>query len=84
MAITISVTTVDNTGSSVASLTQSGIAALLTSSNFLANNAATFTFGTDTYLAINDVSAGFSASTDAIINITGFSGTLTTANFTII
>jgi hypothetical protein len=50
---------------------------------FTANSAARFTFGTRTFVAINDATAGFSATTDAIIEVTGLTGTLTVNNFTI-
>jgi hypothetical protein len=71
----------------VTDLTSTGIAALLSSAVFPAltttssGGAVTFTFndplaGTRTFLAINNRTAGFSASTDAIVEITGFSGTL--------
>ncbi|MFM7575004.1 MAG: bluetail domain-containing putative surface protein, partial [Snowella sp.] len=33
--------------------------------------AASFTFGSRTFVAINDATAGFSQTTDAIIEITG-------------
>jgi Ca2+-binding RTX toxin-like protein len=59
---------------SVSSLTQEGIAASLTPSTFLKNQAATFTFGASTYLALNDAVHGFNSGTDGIIEITGYSG----------
>ncbi|PZU97827.1 MAG: hypothetical protein DCF24_11785 [Cyanobium sp.] len=72
---------------SVAQLSATAIAALLTPANFPAltttstGGAASFTFnnpatGTRTFLAINDGVAGFSAASDSILEITGFSGTL--------
>jgi serralysin len=65
----------------VSALTQTGIAAVLTSSTFTANRAATFSFldGTTsrTFLALNNGTAGFSSTTDSIIEITGYSGALT-------
>ncbi|PZV03177.1 MAG: hypothetical protein DCF23_10325 [Cyanobium sp.] len=72
---------------SVAELSATAIAALLTPANFPAltttstGGVASFTFnnpatGTRTFLAINDGVAGFSAATDSILEITGFSGTL--------
>ena len=65
----------------VASLDQSGISAVLSNANFTANGAATFSFSsgstTRTFLALNDTEAGFSSATDAIIEITGYSGSLT-------
>jgi hypothetical protein len=71
---------------SVATLDTTGIAARLTNSLFTANSAAQFTFGTGTntrtFVAINDATAGFSATTDAIIEVTGLTGTLGINNFT--
>jgi serralysin len=53
---------------------------VLTSSVFAAQGAATFTLGSgtsqQTFVALNDNIAGFSALTDSIIEITGFSGNL--------
>ncbi|MEH1900379.1 bluetail domain-containing putative surface protein [Nostoc sp.] len=47
----------------------------------MARGAATFTFGTgnnrQTFLALNDNINGFSALTDAVIEITGYKGNLT-------
>ena len=43
----------------------------------VAGGAATFSFGDRTFLGINDRTAGFSAITDSIIEITGFTGSLT-------
>ncbi|MDD1448502.1 hypothetical protein MEN98_20775 [Dolichospermum sp. ST_sed8] len=59
-----------------------GITAKLTTVNFGANAAAQFTFGSRTFVAINDATAGFSATTDAIIEVTGLTGTLSLTNFT--
>jgi hypothetical protein len=65
----------------VSALTQAGIATVLTESNFLRNGAATFTFldgaTTRTFLALNNNNPGFSATTDSIIEITGYTGLLT-------
>ena len=59
----------------------SGIAAVLSSASITANGAATFSFSsgsiTRTFLALNDTKSGFSSATDAIIEITGYSGSLT-------
>ncbi|MCS5705318.1 cadherin domain-containing protein [Synechococcus sp. FGCU-3] len=64
----------------VTALTQAGIAAVLTSSTFTANGAATFSYvdggNSRTFLALNDRTAGFSSATDAVIEITGYSGML--------
>ena len=67
---------------SVVTLGATGIAAKLTATAFRANSAAQFTFGTRTFVAINDATAGFSATTDAIIEVTGLTGTLGISNFT--
>ena len=57
-----------------------GIGTLLTTTTFAASRAATFTFadptGMRTFLALNDGNAGFNASKDAIVEITGYTGTL--------
>ena len=62
---------------SVSALTRSGIGSLLNATNFVTNGAATFTSGSGanlrTFLAFNDATAGFNASTDAIVEITGYS-----------
>jgi hypothetical protein len=63
------------------SLDASSISTLLTSSTFLANKAATFSyddpFGVSrSFIALNDGFAGYSASNDAIIEITGYTGLL--------
>ncbi|MFN7382149.1 MAG: LamG-like jellyroll fold domain-containing protein [Dolichospermum sp.] len=67
---------------SVSTLDTTGIAARLTNTVFTANSAAQFTFGTRSFVAINDATAGFNATTDAIIEVTGFTGTLVLNNFT--
>jgi Ca2+-binding RTX toxin-like protein len=54
------------------SLTSGSIAALLNSSNFVANGAASFGFGSRTFLALNNGDAGFSSASDAVLEITGF------------
>jgi hypothetical protein len=72
---------------SVAELSASAITALLTPANFSAltttstGGVVSFSFndpasGVRTFLAINDGIAGFSATTDAIVEITGVSGNL--------
>ena len=65
----------------VASLDDSSISTLLTSSTFLANKAATFSHVdpssiSRSFIALNDGFAGYSASNDAIIEITGYTGLL--------
>jgi len=66
---------------SVVTLDASGIASRLNTSRFVANGAATFTFGSGsslrTFLGINNNVAGYQSANDAIIEITGFSGALT-------
>lgn len=70
---------------SIASLTAANISALLTSTTFAASTATTgvaaaFSVGSDTtartFLALNDNTAGYQAASDALIEITGFSGSL--------
>jgi Ca2+-binding RTX toxin-like protein len=61
---------------SVASLDAEAIGTLLSATAFEADRGATFSFGNRTFLALNDGNAGFAASTDAILEITGFSGNL--------
>jgi Ca2+-binding RTX toxin-like protein len=67
-------------GGTVNSLTQADIGTVLNSTTFTALGAAVFTFGTgpstQTFLALNNSIAGFQANTDAIIDITGYSGSL--------
>nr|WP_225225794.1 bluetail domain-containing putative surface protein [Komarekiella delphini-convector] len=61
-------------------LAESQIQGLLNITTFVANKAAIFSLGTganqQTFLALNDAINGFSASNDAIIEITGFNGNL--------
>ncbi|MCP9880818.1 hypothetical protein KBY74_13325 [Cyanobium sp. A1C-AMD] len=70
----------------VATLNQKGISALLTRAIFGANQAATFTFvsgsSTRTFLALNDGTTGFSSTSDGLIEITGYSGALTSLAIT--
>jgi len=44
---------------------------------------AQFSFGQKTFVAINDTTAGFNTSTDAIIEVTGLTGILNVNNFVI-
>ncbi|MBI4785145.1 MAG: VCBS repeat-containing protein [Oscillatoriophycideae cyanobacterium NC_groundwater_1537_Pr4_S-0.65um_50_18] len=60
----------------VTSLTQAGLSGVLTGGSFGANQAATFSFGDRTFLALNNGSAGFQAASDGVIEITGYSGSL--------
>jgi len=67
---------------SVATLDTNGIAVKLTTATFTANAAAQFSFGSRTFVAINDATAGFAATTDAIIEVTVLTGNLGLKNFT--
>ena len=66
----------------VTTLNSAGIPAKLTAGAFLGNFAFSFTFGTGpalrTFVAINDATAGFSAATDAIVEVTPVNGVLGT------
>ncbi|QSV67956.1 MAG: hypothetical protein HEQ12_14230 [Aphanizomenon flos-aquae DEX188] len=76
----------------VTTLGVNGISRILTSTDFQANAAARFdlfrfeplSFGLDirTFVAINDATAGFDPTKDAIIEMTGLAGTLGLNNFT--
>ena len=63
-----------------AAFSEAGLATVLTATSFLANKAATFTVGsgpsTRTFLALNNATAGFQASGDAVLEITGYAGDL--------
>lgn len=61
----------------VTSLNAAGISAVLTGTTFGAFKAVAFSYGSQTFLALNDNTAGFSAAADGLIDITGFSGNLT-------
>ena len=66
----------------VADLTPTALAAVLTPATFAANGGATFNLaaggsGSRTFLALNDGAAGFQAGSDAIVEITGYSSSLT-------
>jgi len=65
----------------VTALTATEIGSNLTPANFAANYAAQFTLGTRTFVAINDATAGFNATTDALIEVTSLTGTLNLNNF---
>lgn len=58
------------------SLDELGIQAILTTDIFIANQAASFTFEYRTFVALNDGTSGYIATNDALIEITGFSGSL--------
>ena len=73
--------TVFTNAGAVATLDNTGIIAKLDTTNFEINAAAQFTFGTRSFVAINDATAGFSTTTDAIIEVTGLTGTLGLTNF---
>ncbi len=58
-------------------LTTSALGSLLNASTFVANGAATFTYGAGatqrTFIAFNNATAGYGATTDAVVEITGYS-----------
>jgi endoglucanase len=64
----------------VADLSEAGVGSLLTASSFQALKAATFSFGSGptsrTFVALNDGVAGFQASADAVLEISGYAGDL--------
>ncbi|NBW74120.1 MAG: hypothetical protein EBR26_06970 [Microbacteriaceae bacterium] len=60
----------------VSALTSTALQLLLQPGVFAANGAATFGFGNRTFLALNDSTAGFNSARDALIEITGYSGSL--------
>ncbi|MEH2163158.1 MAG: calcium-binding protein [Nostoc sp.] len=64
----------------VASLNLLDVEQILTATAFVAKGAATFTLGTgnhqQTFLALNDNTNGFSALTDAVIEISGYKNSL--------
>ncbi|GCL41077.1 calcium-binding protein [Dolichospermum planctonicum] len=70
----------------VAIFSTSEIAKNLPATVFTANSAAQFTLGTGanirTFVAINDATAGFNATTDAIIEVRGLTSPLGLNNFT--
>jgi mannan endo-1,4-beta-mannosidase len=68
---------------SVSSLDAVGIGNVLNTINFAVDYAASFTFGSQTFVAINDGTAGFDETTDSIIEVTGLTGTLGLGNFVI-
>ena len=67
----------------VATLDNAGISASLTNANFGANSVASFTFGSRSFVAINDATAGFNQANDVIVEVTGLTGTLGLGNFVI-
>jgi hypothetical protein len=70
-----------------AALTAAAISTKLTTTNFLANFAATITMGSGvtsrTFVVINNTVAGFNALGDAVVEVSGFSGTFNTSQFVI-
>jgi Ca2+-binding RTX toxin-like protein len=66
--------------SPLSSLTVGAIERLLNQTNFKAQGASAFTFGSDstkrTFIALNDETAGFQKASDDIVEITGYSGDL--------
>lgn len=68
-----------------AALTSAAISSRLTSSNFLANDAAVITMGSGSssrsFVVINNNVAGFDASADAVVEITGVTGSIDISHF---
>jgi hypothetical protein len=65
----------------VSALSATSISTVLTATTFLANRAATFSYADPTgvsrsFIALNNATAGYQASADAIIEITGYIGSL--------
>ncbi len=65
----------------VSTLNATSISSLLTSTSFLANRAASFSYAdpssvSRSFIALNNGTAGYQSSTDAIIEITGYAGSL--------
>ena len=58
------------------------IASAALSGNVNNLTATTFTFGGSTYLAINQMGAGFQDNTDLLLDITGATGTISASAFT--
>jgi hypothetical protein len=78
----LSATNINKLGT-VAALDSQSFSTVLTCQSFLANKAATFSYAdpsgiSRSFIALNDGVAGFSASNDAIIEITGYIGSLNT------
>ena len=57
-------------------LTTNDIGNLLNATNFKAQGASAFTYGSRTFIALNNDTAGFQSSSDDIVEITGYSGDL--------
>ncbi len=68
----------DTSGSSLTAVL--GTFATSAANAAVAHTAYQFTYGGDTYVLINDSSAGYLASADTVVKITGVSGTLTAAD----
>ncbi|MFN9546571.1 MAG: bluetail domain-containing putative surface protein [Cyanobacteriota bacterium] len=72
-------------GGPVSALSNSAIGTKLTVRSFLPHYAASFQVGSGTalrtYIAINNDSAGFNTLTDALIDVTGLSGTIDASHF---
>jgi hypothetical protein len=66
--------TITSSSGNATSLTSSAIATVLTSAVFTANSARAFTVTgqTGTFIALNNASAGFSSSADAIIHLSNY------------
>ena len=71
---TVAATTLSASSGNATSLTAAAIQAVLTSGVFTANSARAFTVTgqTGTFLALNDGTAGFNASTDSLIHLSSY------------
>jgi hypothetical protein len=62
------------TSTSSQAFSANAVATALTNNNFGANRAALLSFSDGNYLAINNGTAGWNSSTDAILNLTSSGG----------
>ena len=71
----------------MSSFTASAIATQLNAATFLPNYAATLSLvngaSTRWFVAINDATAGFDATKDALVEVTGFTGSIGAAQFVV-
>jgi serralysin len=65
----------------VPTLDAPGISSLLTNSTFPSEGVVTFTLGNRTFVALNDGLSGYQRNYDAIVEITGFKGTIDISDF---
>ncbi|MBR8831846.1 MAG: hypothetical protein N5P05_002171 [Chroococcopsis gigantea SAG 12.99] len=79
--VAVARSTFTNAGTATGTTLSAAISAVLNNTNFTANSAAQLSYNSRIYVAINDGTAGFSASTDGVVDVTGLTGTLALANF---